>query len=212
MQPADSAQPDPDDARFEDREDAPFLAEQASARPSQAKSKAAAASREKLRIRLMVTLFTIILLVETGNAMTSGPTTRIYEAIACKSYYEATDPSKIGSDGQVPESLCKGKEVQGEVAIVKGYGELFDGVASILLAVPYGLLADRIGRKPTILLSIPGFVLNILITGVTLYFSNIFPLRAVWLSALSWLIGGGLVVAAAIIWTMMADVTTEEQR
>lgn len=205
-------QPDPDDGRFEDREDAPFLAEQASARPSHAVSKAAAASREKLRIRLMVTLFIIILLVETGNAMTTGPTTRIYEAIACKSYYEATDPSQIGSDGQVPESLCKGNEVQGEVAIVKGYGELFDGVASILLAVPYGLLADRIGRKPTILLSLPGFVLNILITGVTLYFSSIFPLRAVWLSSLSWLIGGGLVVAAAIIWTMMADVTTEEQR
>jgi MFS family permease len=87
-----------------------------------------------------------------------------------------------------------------------------DGRAGILLAVPYGLLADRIGRKPTILLSIPGFILNVLITGVTLYFSNIFPLRAVWLSALAWLFGGGLVVAAAVIWTMMADVTTEAQR
>jgi hypothetical protein len=51
-----------------------------------------------------------------------------------------------------------------------------------------------------------------LISGVTLWFSNIFPLRAVWISALAWLFGGGLVVAAAMVWTMMADVTTEEQR
>jgi hypothetical protein len=125
-------QSDHDDGRFEDGEDAPFLAEQASAPRRSSHAEAPTAFREKLRIRLMITLFTIILLVETGNAMTQGPTTRIYEAIACKSYYETNDPSKIGSDGQVPESLCKGREVQGEVAVVKGYGELFDGVASML--------------------------------------------------------------------------------
>jgi MFS family permease len=84
--------------------------------------------------------------------------------------------------------------------------------SGILLAIPYGMLADRIGRKPTILLSIPGFILNMVITGVTLWFSNIFPLRAVWISALAWLFGGGFVVAAAVVWTMMADVTTEQQR
>jgi MFS family permease len=85
-------------------------------------------------------------------------------------------------------------------------------VVGIVLAVPYCLLADRYGRKPTICLSIPGFVLNIAICGVILWFSDIFPLRAVWLSSLAWLLGGGVVVAAAIIWTMMADVTTETQR
>jgi hypothetical protein len=37
-------------------------------------------------------------------------------------------------------------------------------------------------------------------------------LRAIWLSSLAWLIGGGPVVAFAIIWTMMADVTTESER
>lgn len=191
----------------EDREDAPFLAEQTSqSRPD------ATVAREKLRMRLMITLFTIILFVETGASMTSGPMTRIYESIACRHFYQAYNASMIDNSGQVPEKWCKGKEVQGEVAIVKGYGELFDALASIVLAVPYCLLADRYGRKPTICLSIPGFVLNIAICGVILWFSDIFPLRAVWLSSLAWLLGGGVVVAAAIIWTMMADVTTETQR
>jgi len=160
----------------------------------------------------MITLFAMTLAVETGVAMSSGPMTRIYESIACRQFYEARDPGKIGADGQVPEQLCKSKEVQGEVALVKGYGEFFDGLFSILLAVPYGLLADRYGRKPTICLAIPGFVLNVAITLVVLWFSDIFPLRAVWLSSLAWLFGGGLVVSASIIWTMMADVTTESQR
>lgn len=220
MQAAASPKEHEVDDRFEDREDAPFLQRSDSAAPSSPQERDRPPSshtqnnavREKLRIRLMITLFAIILFVETGNAMTSGPGTRIFEAIACRNFFNETDPSKLGPDGQVPEEDCKIPEVQGEIAIIKGYLELFDGVASILLALPYGLLADRIGRKPTILLAVPGFVLNILMQGCVLWFSDIFPLRAIWLSSLSWLFGGGVVVAAAVIWTMMTDVTTEAQR
>lgn len=81
-----------------------------------------------------------------------------------------------------------------------------------LMAIPYGLLADRKGRKTILAWGLPGFAINSIITIVVLRFSNIFPLRAVWVSSLGWLIGGGPVVAFAIIWTMMADVTTELER
>lgn len=198
--------------RFADREDAPFLD------PSHPKNERASqktdnnASREKLRIRLMITLYAIILLVEMGSAMTQGPYTRIFESIACKHWYRDHDPSQLGSDGEVPEDACKSSAIQSEVATIKGVMEFFDGVSSVLLAIPYGLLADRIGRKPTIMLSIPGFILNMAISLVVLWWSDIFPLRAIWFSALSWLFGGGLVVASALVWTMMADVTTEQQR
>lgn len=204
------ATPEIVDDRFADREDAPFLG--SAPKDEQSARDGRKAARDKIRIRLMITLYAIILFVETGHAMTHGPITRIFESIACKNYYEIADPSKIDSDGQVPEDLCKLSQIQGEMATIKGVLEFFDGVASIILAIPYGLLADRIGRKPTIMLSIPGFVLNMVITGTVLWWSNVFPLRAIWLSALAWLFGGGLVVAAALIWTMMADVTTEEQR
>ncbi|KAL2000286.1 hypothetical protein VTN02DRAFT_3307 [Thermoascus thermophilus] len=200
-------------AADDDREDAPFL-RSAGIPPvdSHDVDDDDDDGRRRLRLRLMLTLFAMILAVETGNAMVSGPTTRIYEAIACRRFYEIQDPSRIAPDGQVPEALCKRKEVQGEVATVTGYGEFFDGLFSVVLAIPYGLMADRRGRKPTVCLAIPGFVLNMVITLVVLWFSDVFPLRAVWLSSLAWLCGGGLVVAASIIWTMMADVTTESQR
>jgi len=85
-------------------------------------------------------------------------------------------------------------------------------VIGALMAFPYGLLADRRGRKSTLILGVPGFTLNSIITIAVLWFSDVLPLRAVWLSSLAWLIGGGPVVAFAIIWTMMADVTTEAER
>lgn len=89
---------------------------------------------------------------------------------------------------------------------------LSDYFTGALLAIPYGLLADRHGRKSTLALSLPGFALNSIFTLVILWFSDIFPLRALWFTALTWLFGGGPVVSFAIIWTMMADVTSEAER
>ncbi|PLB46300.1 MFS general substrate transporter [Aspergillus steynii IBT 23096] len=165
-----------------------------------------------LRLRLMVTLFTMILAVEVGLVMAGGPVTRIYESIVCRDYYAHYDPTQIASNGQVDEELCKIKDVQSELAAVKGYMEFFDGILSIFMAIPYGLLADRRGRKPTICLSIPGFALNCAIQFAVMWYPDVFPLRTVWISCLSWLFGGGPVVAFAIIWTMMSDVTTEDER
>ncbi|KAI9376064.1 major facilitator superfamily domain-containing protein [Aspergillus egyptiacus] len=166
----------------------------------------------EIRSRLMITLLAMILAVEVGFVMAGGPMTRIYESIACREYFAVADPSKIGADGQVVEELCKGKEVQSEVAAVKGYMEFFEGVFSVFLAVPYGLFADRYGRKKTLCFGIPGLILNCLIMFSVMWFSDIFPLRAVWVSCVTFVFGGGPVVTVAIIYTMMADVTKEEER
>ncbi|KAL2834607.1 major facilitator superfamily domain-containing protein [Aspergillus pseudoustus] len=197
-----------------DSEDAPFLSQSDGGRPSL--DRRGETDRVvidgAIRSRLMITLFTMVLAVEVGFVMAGGPMTRIYESIACREHYTQFDPTKIGSDGQVAEELCKGKEVQSEVAAVKGYMEFFEGVLSVLLAAPYGLLADRLGRKKALCFGIPGFVLNCLIMFVVMWFSETIPLRTVWASCLTFIFGGGPVVTIAIIYTMMADVTTEEER
>jgi hypothetical protein len=60
--------------------------------------------------------------------------------------------------------------------------------------------------------TIPGFLINAIITNSILWFSDTLPLRAIWLAAFSWIIGGGPTVALVIIWTMLADLTTDSQR
>lgn len=97
------------------------------------------ASLKKLRFRLLVTLFAMILTVEMGMAMAIGPITRISEAIACREYYAQNDPAKIAADGMVKEEFCKVKDVQNELAAVKGYMEFFDGLLSILSPFPFGV-------------------------------------------------------------------------
>ena len=90
-----------------------------------------ASSGNKLRLRLLITLFAIVLAVEMGMSMCDSPMVRIYESITCRKYYLEQDPSQIGADGQVQEELCKVKDVQTEVAAVKGYMEFFDGLLSM---------------------------------------------------------------------------------
>ncbi|KAJ5160912.1 uncharacterized protein N7482_007916 [Penicillium canariense] len=215
--------PDFDREDREDREDAPFLASSVSAPldsahdhngPAKPNSLPAESnvSASQISFRLKLILFAMVLSVEIGFAFLEGPMVRVMESIACGQYYTETDPTKIGANGQVPEEMCKLAEIQAELAAVKGYHMFFDGLLSALMAIPYGLLADRRGRKSTLVLGIPGFFLNSIITVAVLWFSDIFPLRAIWLSSLAWLIGGGPVVSFAIIWTMMADVTSESER
>ncbi|KAJ5701002.1 hypothetical protein N7493_012048 [Penicillium malachiteum] len=201
----------------EDREDAPFLTPEPNShlpastpgpvlhnepKPNTQGTAGNYASVQKISFRLKLILFSMILAVEIGFSFLEGPQVRIFESIACRQYYSVVDPSQIGANGQVPEEMCKGAEVQAELAAVKG----------ALMAIPYGLLADRRGRKSTLLIGLPGFFLNSMITVAVMWFSEAIPLRAVWLSSLAWLIGGGPVVTFAIIWTMMSDVTTEDER
>ncbi|OJJ31597.1 hypothetical protein ASPWEDRAFT_32219 [Aspergillus wentii DTO 134E9] len=206
--------PDPND-RF-DREDAPFLSadspDHSHAKRRPGNHEVHDASVQKIRFRLMVTLFAIVLAVEMGFIMFSGPLIRIYESVTCRKHYREYDPSQIGADGNVDEKLCKINEVQTELAAIQGYMEFFDGLICALMAIPYGLLADRKGRKPVICLCIPAYAINISIVLLVLWFSDTLPLRTVWLGSLAWFFSGGHVVTFAVVWTMMADVTTEDER
>lgn len=127
----------------EDREDAPFLAPEPAqssstpGRPQYNESKPAHslgsdASIQKIGFRLKVTLFAMILAVDIGFSFIEGPQVRIFESIACRQFFSVTDPSQIGANGQVPEAMCKGAEVQAELAAVKGYNMFFDGLLCML--------------------------------------------------------------------------------
>lgn len=106
---------------------------------------------------------------------------------------------------------------------------LFTVCAGILLSLPYGVLSDHWGRKPVLYLGIVGLILgetwvrlvctwiaspgHILRTDMKIgYFSDILPLRMIWLSGLFRIIGGGDSVLVSNALTMVADMHSEEER
>jgi len=50
--------------------------------------------------------------------------------------------------------------VQSKLASVMGWSDLFEAMPGIFLAVPYGILADRFGRKWLFVLSLVGVILD----------------------------------------------------
>lgn len=96
----------------------------------------------------------IVMLVMLGidslsYVMCIAPQTQLFEDIACRKYYSSAQGTPV-FDG---ENRCKAPEVQDTVAQLFGWQAFFDGIPGLLLAMYYGVLADKHGRRPVMFLS-----------------------------------------------------------
>ncbi|KAF2134934.1 MFS general substrate transporter [Dothidotthia symphoricarpi CBS 119687] len=162
-------------------------------------------------IWLAVSIFLVISIIDVGKFLGEIPRTRLYEANICLNYYRENDPSKIDSDGNVPETLCKLDVVQQKLTIIVGWQNKFDTILGILLAVPFGALADRVGRKRILTASLVGLQLKAAWVLIICYFTRL-PLQLTWLSSVFYLIGGGPITAMALAITMLSDIVPPEKR
>ncbi|KAK1995358.1 MFS general substrate transporter, partial [Colletotrichum falcatum] len=134
------------------------------------------------------------------------PIMRLIEDHICHQHY------RLGPEERIPEMKCKVDEVQMELAWLNGWQALFGAVVNMTVAFPYGILADRIGRKAGMLLAYSG-TLGSLFWG-PLFLSR-FPESSVYLLLLGilfFLVGGGVVVVFNNIYAMAADVSTAKDR
>jgi len=194
-------------------EGAPLLVdpESTTPRPSSPAPLAKKEQQSKPWVLLVVLVYLFIAIVDVGAFLAEPPKTRIFEATLCLRYYEENDPSKIGSDGSVPEGLCKVDEVQQKLAMIFGWQDMFDAIPGLVLAVPVGALADKWGRKWIFVFSLVGLQLNSAWVLLICYFRSL-PLQLTWFSSAFYFIGGGPIVASALGITMLSDIVPPEKR
>lgn len=211
-----------------DEESAPLLGEQhesdASANAAHPDSSPAQDSegRPKLpdglaRLRVLLLLCSSVVAADFGYSLAYAPQLSISESIICNQYHHRGGGiSHAIQASAVPggSPLCKSPEVQGELALLYGWKDTFDMIPGILLALPYGLAADRIGRKPIILLALTGMILEESLTRIILWWSasGIVPLRLLWLVPMFQLVGGGPQIATSMVFTILTDITPMEGR
>ncbi|KFY64020.1 hypothetical protein V496_03525 [Pseudogymnoascus sp. VKM F-4515 (FW-2607)] len=164
--------------------------------------------------RLIIALLTgVMFLVNFGAFMMTMPQFRIFEDIICHHYYDnLSGPSHLSLDTPIDESHCKVDPVQAELATVVAGLFVASSVPSLLLSMPYGILADRIGRKPVFILSVIGIELTELLNLVICWWWRVFPLRFVWAMPFTQIIGGGATVTSAMLYATVADVAPAESR
>lgn len=90
-----------------------------------------------------------------GVMVSIAPQTRLFEDIACRSYYG----SGGGPSGPDEES-CKDPAVQDAVNELFGWQLFFDGIPGLVTAMYYGAMADEKGRRPVLTLSLLGQALG----------------------------------------------------
>lgn len=188
-------------------EGAPFL----SPTESTFNTTAAPPKKKKPWVLLVVLALFLVAVIDVGSFLAEPPKTRVYEANICLSYYREHDTSVIGADGTIPEKLCKIDAVQQKLAMIFGWQETFDAIPAVLLAVPFGTLADRIGRKWIFTASLMGLQLNSAWILLICYFKTL-PLQWTWLSSAFFVIGGGPLVSVALAISMIADIAPPEKR
>ncbi|EPS25160.1 hypothetical protein PDE_00091 [Penicillium oxalicum 114-2] len=173
----------------------------------------ARSQRKKFTILIICAIF--VLAADIGTFISLAPETAILEQIICRNQgvlpVEA-DPARIGTLQGIGSDPCKSEAVQAELALVQGYKDTFEVLPSILLSLPYGVLSDHWGRKPVLYLGIVGILLGELWIRLVAIFSNVVPLRLIWMSGLFRIIGGGDQTLVTIALVMVADIFSEEER
>ncbi|KAJ5648884.1 uncharacterized protein N7484_002607 [Penicillium longicatenatum] len=160
------------------------------------------------KLLILIVCAVSILSVDFGAFLSVAPQTAIFEQIICRNHLEFRN----AGNATLGEDPCKSEAVQGELALIIGYKDGFDVLPTILLSLAYGVLSDHWGRKPVVLLAVLGSLLAEFWTRLVCAWSNVLPLRLVWLSSVWRIFGGGDQTMASVLLNIVADVFSEEER
>ncbi|KAL7820330.1 major facilitator superfamily domain-containing protein [Trichoderma aethiopicum] len=151
---------------------------------------------------LVVNLFVINL----GLSISDYPSTKLWQDIICKHHLGLT------SSELLPERKCHDRAVQRELNIVDIGSSVSSTIGSALVALPLGMLSDKLGRVPVLALSIASLFLSEACDLIICWQWRKVPLRALWGSGAIMLLGGGRGVAEAMVFTSISDVIPESKR
>ncbi|KAI1459471.1 MFS general substrate transporter [Annulohypoxylon moriforme] len=153
-------------------------------------------------------LCVIAFLASSSSGFINIPVTAIVEDVVCRHYYGIKeDPGTL-----MDEKQCKDDSIQSKVAFIMALSGSLDAIVGFLAAFPWGLAADRIGRKPVFVLALSGMIINIFWGMTVLFFHTTFPIEVIWLGSAGYAVGGGNAVLVGIILSMITDSTNEAER
>lgn len=162
--------------------------------------------RNKYKWRVMIGAFSILFMIELADGISTPAWNALLEKGLCAEAYPEIARFLAAGD---ENPLCKDPAVQGKLALYRGWAYTLDCLPTILLALPFGSLSDRWGRKPIAILAIIGIALGMVWYEVVFYFP--LPMWTFTLSFVFNFIGGGSAVGMSMIYTMLADVLHVEE-
>ncbi|KAK4221669.1 major facilitator superfamily domain-containing protein [Podospora fimiseda] len=161
------------------------------------------------KIREIVFLGFVVFIHYFIDQLLSVPIVRLVENAVCTRYYR--DPNRDHQQ-PVPELECKIHPIQQQVIFLLGWMYPVDCLPEIATAFFWGYLADRLGRRAVMTFSCVGRLLTILAMLSIGLWSDKLPVNLILVAPLAKLIGGGSRIFAAMVQSIVSDLTSESDR
>ncbi|KAF4761242.1 hypothetical protein N7455_002820 [Penicillium solitum] len=143
-----------------------------------------------------------IFFLSGATAIVQVPLTQLMEDNLCDQYL-----GEIGRQGS--RAICKADGIQSKLAYLNASFGVIESVTSLIAAFPYGVLADKLGRKPIIYLSSTGSVVYLAYVLAVLKFSNLLVIEYILLGPLFTFIGGGSTVINTGLYSLASDLVPD---
>ncbi|KAH6683352.1 major facilitator superfamily domain-containing protein [Halenospora varia] len=181
--------------------------------PSPSTSKAPTPKAHPHVFRVVTICLIAVLILEVADFMQRAPFTRVLEDIVCRAHFAAKSSTASRRwEPEIPEEDCKIAPVQARLAMLRAWDVTFSSLPAVFLAVPYGALADKVGRRFVLFLALMGILLCLGWQFIVVYFHNFFDVRWFWAGNAFFVLGGGSSMAVCIVFTIIADVVPEDKR
>lgn len=154
----------------------------------------------------------LIVILDGSSFMTEAAKLRMLEVGLCREYYAANNPELVRDGGGIPEYLCKQRQIQSSLAKMRGLLAMLDAIPGLILAVPYGMLADKKGQRLVLGFCLLGLIMRDLWVFTSLFFHQLFPTKAVYAASAMLVIGGGSTVLTSMVFAIVAASIPEELR
>ncbi|KAI1056695.1 hypothetical protein LB507_002650 [Fusarium sp. FIESC RH6] len=147
-----------------------------------------------------------LFVIQLGLSISDFPSIKLMQDIVCKQVHRIENPALL------PEESCRDEKVQARLNFIIIWMQVAGTASATLVAFPWGLLADRIGRLPVLGASIFSMLLSQGYAMVICWQSEKIPLEAIWGIGAPLLFGGGRSVAEAMVFAIVADIVPESKR
>lgn len=178
---------------------------------------------------LLPFLSACLFVIQLGLSVSDLPSIKLMQDIVCEHVHRIDSPELL------PEEKCRDEPVQQRLnfimmgmqisatisgmfpshlihLLVRAVCKTYDKTAATLVALPLGVLSDRIGRLPVLGASIFSMILSESYAMFVCWKSDMIPLEAIWCVGVALLFGGGRSVAEAMVFAIIADTAPESKR
>lgn len=145
-----------------------------------------------------------IVALELSNSFIEPSLGELEEAAICRDYFANDDVPDPATDPR-----CKSEPVQSELSMLQGVEMTIALLPGLLTSVPYGIAAERYGRRIILIVCTFGLMLMYPLDLVVVRY---LPVKFIWLVANTNYVGGGVHVMMALLYTIVSDVTTQAHR